>query len=378
MKNFQTILLLTLAMGTNPISTYCQEAVATVNGVVIERVEKGRRGVANVRVLVDGVDDKLTDGDGAFDFKVPIEDIGEPTEIQIEVSSSDYTMLHPYEGRIGVNKNKLTLFIELQVLSGEAENHYINQIKTYQASLSTLEKENASAIEELNRLNKTMIDTINYFYLKQQASEKIINTQIEKLKEAAKEKQELNEQIVLLENTLQSARDSISSLTQQLYIALEEAYLRKKGLYNVMTGDLKEYLVRVKDLNDRLLVIENFFPSKRNPAFVKEYNAIGDAYNTIFLKLNENQENYLEGVRHNWKSASSITSVEQTFSILFDKLHFPVLQSEFQKLNVCIVQNKIKKGKKQGLKMNQQLSPLIESLEKQIQHTIHELDKEFK
>ena len=132
--------------------------------------------------------------------------IDQATELKVEVTSSDYSMIHPLEGRIGVAKDKLEFFIELQVLSSEAEIHYIQQINSYQKSLKKLEIDNAATIEELNRLNQTMLDTINHFYRQQQESERVINSQIEQLKAAAEENQELNNQIVVLEKTIQSTR----------------------------------------------------------------------------------------------------------------------------------------------------------------------------
>lgn len=353
------------------------DAIATIDGTVFEEKNGSKVGLSDIEVVVGDIRPKLTDEDGFFSFKIPVSVKDEPTEVKIEINSNEYAVIHPVEGRFGIGKEKLQLKVELVVIHRAADPFILQKINKLKDTIKLWERKHKISLSTLNQLNKNMLDTIRHYTRQQKIMEEQINSQVKEIQKITKEKEAFQLQIDALLLEIKQHKDSISYLTDQLYAALESSYLRKATCFNKISAQLLDYLLRVRDIHQRLLRVEQYFPSRNNPAYVRAYNKAAKEYNEVFATLNEEQAAHLQCVQHNWKTELTKKQLLLTLDLLFQKLHHAELKPSLNEMHAFIYQDKMNKAKKLGEQIFKDVQPIIEALDKQIKETIIALKQEL-
>ena len=173
-----------------------------------------------------------------------------------------------------------------------------------------------------------------------------------------------------------------SADNQSILIGGQSGFLRKINIQNTsnslqrdadfqqIANQLNDYLLRVKEVDAALLTIESYFPSKGEPSFVEDYNRIIQDYNNAYEVLNTQQNLHLQNVRNHGEKINELT---KTFQLLFDELHYSILQPELQTLNSYLRRNNKKKAKNLGETIHERITPIISHLETQIEITLNKL-----
>jgi len=335
-----------------------------VDGWIMLKEGDSEKGLAGVELWVrhekGAPSKKVTDTKGYFSFKTP----KNQNSIRIDIPPDEFAFLDPRDGHVILNP-KISLQVKITVVSKEKDEKLYREIKSLTAKVSGLQMDK-------KRLN-AMYDALRDSMMDMRAIRSQLLSQVEALEERlgrSRERNELQQQeLEALKKQLADKEQENQGLRAALFDALEEKYLRQQNIYNQISEDLQEYLVRIKDIRDQNKYLQDYYKTNNyNP-----YKRAASAYNKSFEKIKKNHKGLLEGVQRYWENPALQQRLAQLYDFLLIRLHEEKLVPSFNDLNREISQRRIKKIKQMGQSLEASLSPDIDDLEKMIAHVLDAL-----
>lgn len=351
-----------------PVLLFCQQTTGQplqVEVTIIEQKSGGLQILPNFTISIQQ-QTFISNNKGTFAFPIQLEDNLEK-EIQFRLNSLDYEWAKPFDGRMTIDTSHTIAGLELFVYGKDIEQEYKNKIQSLQRRLRGIQLESNLSTRRLNALNDSLVQIINMQIQEQQR----LQTTIDQLKETISTTEQEKEGILVRVDRLEEQLEKEKVRNQQLQEEKEQALAKVLRLQDqnqkLIAGVLDAYLLRIKDVHEQLNYLRNLSSLSK----LQAYNATIEAYNEIFIKINDAHEGYIQDVQKSWKSNRVGKDLESTFAILFDQLHYPLLQPSVVQVNQFLGQKKFKKASKYGMGKFEELSPIIRHLE----NTIKRLNK---
>ena len=364
-------LILLLVLPFIIFAQYDTLSMLHVQGKLVEQVAGKMEGIAHASLKVKGVGTYTTNGYGEFAFKMPILDYHRFDEqIAIEIQANNYQIIRPLDGILMIDAADFNVTLELLAIGKKSSSDYQSQVQRLNQRLQKLKKEKALSQRRLNAINDSLLNNIQRNEAQRIQLENTIADLEANLQTAAVGNEALKARLEATQGELNTLRSSVERLNAQLADALEEKYLRQQQFFKAISADLQDFLIRTKDVHEMIQNVKEYFPSSNNPDFVRTYNQTLQTYSDILAKINEQQENYIQGVQRYWRSPQTTLQVQNTFEVIFDQLHYPKLQPAISEINTYIRTNKKKKAAKLGHDIFHNLNALIINLEKMIDKTL--------
>ena len=340
-----------------------------VEGRLVEQTGEVTKGIANAEIWVS---DKKhgTDTDGHFAFKVLLSD----EEIKLDIRPVGYKILKPLGGVLQVDPNTTVLRIEIFVISESADSRLLEKANDLEKRLATSEKEKNLSRRQLHKINQALIDTLAHFDREQGIQLQQIEDIKSELETATVQNEDLKLELEEKEAQIESLNEQVDLLTDQLYEALEEKFLRQQEYYNNISADLNNFLIRSKDAYDLLPKIKYYFPMNYIREREEIYQNKTKLYSDSFTKLNDQRDDYLKAVERYWENPEIDQQLTETFDFILDQFHKMHFKPSFDNLEAHLYRNKKKKAAKTGAAAADDLKPKIEQLETSIQQAIATLE----
>ena len=352
--------------------------LVNIDGRILEQLNGSVQHLSNTKIRVKGVGKFVTDETGVFAFKMPILDFNRfDTQIEIQISVEGYDIISPLDGIVEIDTADYQMTLDLMVVGDELSTEYRQQLANLDSRLRRLKSENAMSVGRLNALNDSLLNNIKKGEYQRQELENTIANLNNDLANAAAGNDALKIQLEEKQDALVTLSEQIADLNQKVMEARQEKYLRQEKHLRAITADLKDYLIRAKDVHELLEHVEEYFPARGNPEYVKSYNTSLTEYNRILAKLNEEQKGYIQNVGSYWTAPAVAAQLEETFQILFNQLHFPKLQPALSEVNSYLRKRKAKKADQVAHAAFHDMYPIIINLEKSINKTTMMLKNNF-
>jgi len=349
-----------------------------IDGRILEQLNGSVQQLPNTKLRVKGVGKFTTDETGVFAFKMPILDFHRfDTQIEIQISIEGYDIISPLDGIIEIDTADYQMTLDLMVAGDDLSTEYRQQLANLDSRLRRLKSENAMSVGRLNALNDSLLNNIKRGEYQRQELENTIANLNNDLANAAAGNDALKIQLEEKQSALMALSEQITDLNQKVVEARQEKYLRQEKHLRAITADLKDYLIRAKDVHELLEHVEEYFPARGNPEYVKSYNTSLTEYNRILAKLNEEQKGYIQNVGSYWSAPAVAAQLDETFQILFNQLHFPKLQPALSEVNSYLRKRKAKKADQVAHAAFHDMYPVILNLEKSINKTTMMLKNNF-
>ncbi len=304
------------------LCTFCASGqTITLEGRLVEHVSSGKRSpVKGVKVSVFPYGQDVTRSDGSFTIEIP----QNRSHITIELESKSYEILSPNAGMVVLPP--FLNMVEVLVSGEETRPEVTEKVSVVNTKVKQLEKQSKLNQRQLLRLHKLMIDTVLHyetevFFYKNQIAR--METDLSK---SENENSILKDSILLLNTQLVRMDERISSLNNQLIVALEEKFLRQQSHLKEVTAALQDYLDRTHDLNDWLSQINNYF--KHAEAQKQIVQAI-ENYNAAWKKISISYDGHITSVRHYWEDHYLAGELEDTYDFILKDVHQEVLHRPF-------------------------------------------------
>lgn len=346
-----------------------------VQGAIMQQDGGKTIAAGNTNLKVIGVGDIPTNSDGTFNFQLPILEYNRfDKEVEVKLKIDNYEILRPLDGILLVDTLDYEMVLDVLVIGKDANADYRKQITKLNKRLNKLRGENTLSQRRLNAMNDSLLNNIQRNEAERVKLENTIANLEANLASAVSGSETLKTQLTAAQASLRNQQAQVDDLQIQLADAMEEKYLRQQQFYRAISADLKDYLIRTKDVQEMLHNIGEYFPSSNNPGFSTTFNNTLKAYNGITEKINEEHKNYIQGVRNYWQNPQLAYQVEQTFEVLFHQLHYPKLQPAVSEIIGYIRINKKKKAMKLGHETFHNLNALIINLEKMVDKSLAALE----
>lgn len=346
-----------------------------VQGNVMEQAEGKTIAVGNTNLKVVGVGEVKTNGKGSFVFTLPILAYNRfDKEVAVKLTIDNYEILRPLDGVFLVDTLDYEMIVDILVIGKNANTDYRKQVTLLNKRLNKLGRDNTLSQKRLNAMNDSLLNNIQRNEAERVQLENVIADLETNLATAVSGSEILTTQLSTAQAALNSQQAQVADLQIQLADAMEEKYLRQQQYYRAISADLKDYLIRTKDVQELIHHVGEYFPSSNNPEFSTTFNNTLKAYNGITEKINEEHKNYIQGVRNYWQNPQLAYQVDQTFEVLFHQLHYPKLQPAVSEIIGYIRLNKKKKAMKLGHETFHNLNALIINLEKMIDKSLVALE----
>lgn len=378
LKDLALLSFLLLLPITAIFAQYDTLKVVDIDGRILEQLNGSVQHLAKTKLRVKGVGKFATDETGAFSFKMPIFDFNRfDTQIEVQISVEGYDIISPLDGIIEVDTADYQMTLDLVVVGDDLSTEYRQQLTKLDSRLRRLKSDNAMSVGRLNALNDSLLNNIKRGEYQRQELENTINNLNNDLANAAAGNDALKIQLEEKQSALVTLSEQITDLNQKVMEARQEKYLRQEKHLRAITADLKDYLIRAKDVHELLEHVEEYFPARGNPEYVKSYNTSLTEYNRILAKLNEEQKGYIQNVGSYWSAPAVAAQLDETFQILFNQLHFPKLQPALSEVNSYLRKRKAKKADQVAHAAFHDMYPIILNLEKSINKTTRMLKNNF-
>lgn len=348
-----------------------QDRVIDLNLTVLEQLKGTVRSVANTRLNLTGIGEYITDEDGSCAFEAPISEVNRyDPSIDIKVTIRNYEVIRPYNGVIQIDTSHAHYDLEILVIGEDLDAKYKDQIKALNKRLRRSERENSLSLKRMNAMNDSLLLTMQESQAQRAELESTIEELTKLAESEASEKESVKSDLERALSEMDKLRNSLQNKEEELYLALEERYLRQQNYQKAISADLKDFLIHIKDVHDLLQNLDHYFKRGQYPDYTASYNSALTAYNGIFEKINENYLDYLEGIDRYWQSPLIRNQLEDTFDILFDQVHHPKLKPAIMEVNGYIRQNKQGKASKVAHEAFHDLNSLILNLEKSVNRSL--------
>ena len=346
----------------------------SVQARVLEQLKGNIKSVPNTSLKMIGIGDYSTNEEGRFAFQIPMDELSQfDNEMVIKIVLPDYEIIKPFEGKVQLDTSKSEVFLDILVMGRDIEEEYKKKLTELGNKLRTTQKKNSISLKKMSAMNDSLLQALERDAKQQVALEQSIEELEAKVAKESDEKSKYASELRDAIDQMQSLNNALAKKENELYVALEEKYLRQQKYQKSISGDLNEYLIQVKDVQDLLQNLDNYFKPGKYPNYRSTYNSTLASYNEIFLEINRKRSDYLEGINRYWGNELLADQVEETFDILFDQVHNPLLKPTINEVNSNLKYNKFRKAAKLAHQTFHDLNPLIINLEKAVNRLIPKL-----
>ena len=298
----------------------CSQTV-TIEGRLVEHAGSGKRlPVKGVKISIFPYGEDVTRSDGSFAIDVP----KNKSHIMLELGSQDYEILSPNAGMVMLPP--FLDMVEVLVSGNNVRPEVKNRVAEVNSKVKKLQAERRLNERQIIRLHKLMIDTVLHYETEVFFYRNQIARMENDLRSSTSENQLLRDSISRLNANLMAMNQKVASLSDQLFVALEEKYLRQQNHLEDITQAIQDYVDRVNDLNDWLGQITNYF--RHQQAQVEINNAIRE-YNNAWKKISVSYDGHASAVRHYWEDRYLSADLENTYDFILNDVHKAVLHRPF-------------------------------------------------
>jgi hypothetical protein len=346
----------------------------SVQARVLEQLKGNIKSVPNTSLKMIGIGDYSTNEEGRFAFQIPMDELSQfDNEMVIKIVLPDYEIIKPFEGKVQLDTSKSEVFLDILVMGRDIEEEYKKKLTELGNKLRTTQKKNSISLKKMSAMNDSLLQALEKDAKQQVALEQSIEELEAKVAKESDEKSKYASELRDAIDQMQSLNNALAKKENELYVALEEKYLRQQKYQKSISGDLNEYLIQVKDVQDLLQNLDNYFKPGKYPNYTSTYNSTLKAYNQIFQEINEKHSDYIEGVNRYWEDELLVEQVEETFDMVFDQVHHPLLKPAINEVNILIRKNRSGKASKVAHEAFHNLNPYIINLEKAVNRLIPKL-----
>lgn len=337
-----------------------------LSGRLVEITDGQTKGVPNVRVSISGnFDHDITDDNGYFKLNFP------PDEdfVTVVVENTPQKMIAPPSGLVNVPPDR---DVEV-VLCGEQNRKLLQQVSALEGRIKKLQKENKLSQRQLLEMHRVLLDTVIFF-----------ENSIARLEQQNKEtKESLDAEIKARDAYIEILQDSISLLVTALSEALEERFLKQKEYFDQISGELLEYVDKVKDLRDMGMQPRLGYCFLNDQAR-KEFNRSVEAYESVRNNILRNHRGHVLFVKQYWDNSDPAEQLKETYNYLLEKIHkegvLPLDQEVFMQIREYVAgktgrNSAEKEAKRRSEKIVPGLSASILELEKKIRDALNSMSK---
>lgn len=335
-----------------------------INLKITEKVANKSQPLANAKLNISDYGEVSTNAQGQYKFSYPVRKNVDPN-LSISLFSEKHKMLKPLDGHIELDTSRDEMFIELFVVNmSEQSEAFKKRISDLESRMARLKRKNEYTQRQLNEISNTLLDTILHFEtLKKELESEI--TDLKNLTEEQKKQMDAqNDQIAGLENT-------VAELTIQLEAAMEERYHKKNQYFKDISANLLSYVRKAKDLKDHLPFIETYFSVRSFENYERDIKG----YNEQYEKFDNNQMDYLEGIKHYWEDEALLKKTEELFNFLGKGIHYNQIYKVTLDIMAEIGNQKPKKAQKIASLAHEDMTINLSRLEKDINRVLSELRK---
>jgi chromosome segregation ATPase len=330
-----------------------------------QKVAEHVKALPNAQLVISDIGTVKTDDLGMYSFTYPVRNEVDPV-ISISLISDEHKLLKPIDGAIELDANRDEMKIDFVVVNMDVESEeFKKRINDLEKRISGLQAQNRLTKHQLNALNSTLVDTILYYEANRQALE----SKIDSYKDLTQEQQS---EINTLKTEIAGLESKVDQLTQDLEVALEEKYLRQNAYFKNISSNLIAYLRKSKDIRDHLPFISTYYNSASG---YQNYDKDIRAYNEVWETLDNNRNDYLEGVSRYWENTRMSNQLEDVFSYLMKGIHQSQILKVVNDVNVELHKQKPKKAQKIATMAHEDMTINIRTLEKRINRMLSLLRK---
>ena len=334
-----------------------------VTGRIIEITDGVAKGISGVKISVSGESYDITGPDGKFTLFVS----AGREYVKVTLENCPYPVVSP-EG----NKIYIPPFEPLKIQVCAAANKKLQEkIKKLDGQLDGLRRQRRHTARQLERMRQAMLDTI-VFYEKQ-------------VRALQNEVAERDETISQKQKEIEGLEKKVEDLERQLFVALENKYLKQKEQFDAISGSLGEYIDQAKNLRDMLRPerVKQYFTA--NEGARKELYKVIENYNEARNAIVRDHEQQVVGVGNYWAEIGLADELESLFDFLLDEVHkegiYPMEFSVNDKLKQYLTGNRsksLRKSAEEGASEGfGKLAPLLEALEVRAERLIYRLKTEM-
>jgi hypothetical protein len=341
---------------------YCKaqlpSSVIEIQGRVLQHGTQHTTPLSNIEVWVNNKA-YISDKSGNFSLKIPFSE----ERIKLNIQPNGYRILKPFKGEILLDPAVTVFQLEIFVIQQNADEALVKTVSSLESKLAQSQRNYHFNQRQLNRINEILLDTLVFFDKQQQAFIEEIEDLHAELELSRASVNELEQRLHAVESKLAASQQQVDLLSTQLYTALEEKYLRQQDAFDQISTALNDYLLRLKDINDVMISLNDYFPVNYSPSGSASYNAAVEAYNEVFSLLNGKKDDFLLSVDHYWESRNISEELATTFNFLFDDIHQTKLLPALTEINSNLRQQKRKAAINMGTQAAQMIKPQINHLE---------------
>ena len=364
--SFFRIILFFLVTIISPLYIYGQVIDAIdVKLTMRQKVADHIKVLPNAELVISDIGTVKTDDLGTYSFTYPVRNEVDPI-ISVSLISDEHQLLKPVDGAIELDANQDEMRIDFVVVNMDSESEeFKKRISDLEKKISGLKAQNRLTIHQLNALNSTLVDTILYF----EANRQKLESQIKNYEDLTQEQQS---EISTLQSQISNLESQVDQLTADLEAALEAKYLRQNEYFKNVSSNLIAYLRKSKDIRDHLPFISTYYSS---PSGYQNYDQDIRAYNKVWETLDDNRNDYLEGVSRYWENGRISKQLEDLFGYLIKGIHQSQILKVVNDINVELHKQKPKKAQKIATLAHEDMTINIRTLEKRINRMLSMLRK---
>ncbi|HFA47781.1 MAG TPA: hypothetical protein ENJ95_02040 [Bacteroidetes bacterium] len=336
-------LLLTL-----PFQLFSQQTME-VSGRVVMMTDGKLVGIPDITVNAIGEDYDITGTDGSFLLNLPLD----KESVTIILENCPHPMIAPLNGYLPIPPSG---FLDIKVC--EADNKKLRKkVDELNQKLKNTERKHRLTKRQMTEMHKQMLDKILDLEQQVEGLEKELQSAGDELDKANEKAEELKKKNAELE--------------AELFLALEEKYLRQQQYQLEISSTMEDYIVKLKDLRDWLAHFDDYF---RGQGAQMDFNKKNNAYGEAFEKLNGNHANYLLNIRNYWDSELLENDAGALFKKALEDIHKRIIIKQYNRDVIGQLQeyyrqpnsNKIRKeAKKAAARTLSLLNQAIPKLEEQ-------------
>ena len=366
-----SVFILTSELG---LSQFDSNRSLSVQVRVLEQLKGNIQPLISAPLELAGLGKYETNEDGRFAFRVPLKELEEiDYKIVVKVMKDNYKVVKPYLGQTALDTLVNELELDILVIGQDIEEEYRKKLDELSLRLRQTQRRSELSLKAMNAMNDSLVSALQRDEIQRAQMRKTIDDLKERAEKETEAKESFARELEQAERQLASLQTQLDNKEQELYEALEEQYLRQQEYFQSISGDLNDYMIRVRDVQDLLKNIGHYFKQVQYPNYAAQYNSTLQEYNTIFLKLQENYSDYLNGVDRYWDDPNLTEQLAETFEVVFDQVHHPKLKPAINNVNNQIRKNKPGKASKLGETAYQELNPVMINLEKMVNRIIEKL-----
>lgn len=346
-----------------------EDSALTIKVRVIEQLKGSIQVLPNKEIQLLGIGTYQTDEEGRFEVKLPT------TPDNISIKMNNFEVIRPYKGMIPTLNAPPFFELDIIAVSRNLEEEYRLQLNRLSQKLSASERKNDLSLKRLNVMNDSLLASLQHNAAQKAQLKETIQSLEDRVAEETSVNQTLQDDLIAAKTDFKILQTQLQEKEEVLYQALEEQYLRQQNYFQSISADLKDYLFQLRDVQDILKNLDQYFRSGKQASYFQTYDATLRAYNGTLKKVNEQHQDYIQGVEQYWDHPTVGKQVEETFAILFDQIHHPQLKPAINTINNYLRDNRRNKAIKLAKETDAALNTLVLNFEKSMNKTIRLLEE---